>query len=493
MALRARRGARLRRAARSRSGVVALACALYLAAGALALSPALRHAGDELLAYGKPRPGVVTPGDHLQTTYNLWLPGHQLAHARVPWLDPYSFQPESPPRINFAGWPFALLFGPLHLLFGTVGAWNAFALLTYLGAGAAAAAWLRSLRLPLGAALVGGLAFSLAPYRSIQTSGGHLLGAVAMLLPLSLWALETRRRWLAIAAIASVPLSGQVHLALGTMVFFLAYAAVRRRPGLGIAGAAASVLAGIVVYLAGIRGSTGAGGRSFGQVERYSADVLDFFTRHARHGFETFVFVGWLVPLAAVAGVVLVWRRDRGLGLTLGLGVLVPVVLALGANTPMYEPVWDVLPGLRHTRVPERLLPIACLCLAALVAFAVARIPWRYAALVAIPLVALDLRVDVYRPMGADESNPVYAELRDAAPGRLLERPVIVPELQEGSVYLYYSMQAARERPLGYSTTAPRSADRTARALRRGLDPKTLGVRWVVRYRDGKPARLTVP
>ena len=95
--------------------------------------------------------------------------------------------------------------------------------------------------------------------------------------------------------------------------------------------------------------------------------------------------------------------------------------------------------------------------------------------------------------MGADEHNPAYAELRDAAPGRLLERPVIVPELQEGSVYLYYAIQAPRERPLGYSTTAPRSADRTARALRRGLDPKTLGVRWVVRYRDGKPARVTGP
>jgi hypothetical protein len=493
MALRAWRGARLRRAARSRSGVVALACALYLAAGALALSPALFHDGDELLAYGKPRRGVVTPGDHLQTTYNLWLPGHQLVHARAPWLDPYSFQPESPKRINFAGWPFGLLFGPLHVLVGTVGAWNLFALLTYLGAGAAAAAWLRSLRLPLGAALVGGLAFSLAPYRSIQTSGGHLLGAVAMLLPLSLWALETRRRWLAIAAIASVPLSGQVHLALGTMVFFVAYAAVRHRVGLGLAGAAASFVAGIVVYAGGIRGTTGAGGRSFGQVERYSADLSDFFARHARHGFESFVFVGWLLPLAALVGVVLWWRRDRGLALTLGLGALVPIVFALGANTPLYEPLWSVVPGLRHTRVPERLLPIACLCLAALAAFAVSWIPWRYAALVAIPLVALDLRVDVYKPMGADEHNPVYAELREAASGRVLERAVIIPELQEGSVYLYYSMQAPRERPLGYSTTAPRSADRTARALLRGLDPKTLGVRWVVRYRDGKPALLSPP
>jgi hypothetical protein len=247
----------------------------------------------------------------------------------------------------------------------------------------------------------------------------------------------------------------------------------------------------VLVWLVEIRGTTGASGRSFGQVERYSAELLDFVTRHSRHDFETFVFLGWLVPLAALAGLALVWRRDRGLAAVLGLGTLVPVVLALGANTPVYEPLWDVVPGLGQTRVPSRFLPIACLCLAALAAFAVARLPWRYAALVAIPLVALDLRVDVYRPMGADEGNPVYAKL---GPGRLLERPVVIPELLEGSVYLYYAMQAPRERPLGYSTTAPPEADRVARALQSGrLDPEELGVRSVVRFREGSPAEVTSP
>lgn len=457
----------------------------------LALSPALRHAPSELLAYGKPRPEVVTPGDHLQTAYNLWLPGHQLANGGAPWVDPYLFQPEAGERVNFAGWPFGLVFWPLHALLGTVGAWNAFALLSYVGAGGATALWLRSLGLPLGAALVGGLAFALAPYRSIQTSGGHLLGPISLLLPLSLWALESRRAWLAVAAIASIPLSGQVHLALGTLLFFLAYAAARGRTRAGLAGAGASIAAGLVVYAAGIRGSTGASGRSFDQVERYSAELLDFVTRHSRHGFETFVLLGWLLPVAAAAGLyVLVRRRDRALAAVLALGVAVPVVLALGANTPLYEPLWRNAPGLGDTRVPGRLLPIACLSLAALGAFALARVPWRYAALAAVPLVALDLRVDVYRPMGADEGNPVYAQLRRAAPGRVLERPVHLPERQEGSVYLYYAIQAPRERPVGYSTTAPKEADRVARALRRGERLERLGIRWVVEFENGRPARV---
>ncbi len=89
------------------------------------------------------------------------------------------------------------------------------------------------------------------------------------------------------------------------------------------------------------------------------------------------------------------------------------------------------------------------------------------------------------------KGNAVYARLGE---GRLLERPVYVPELLEGSVYLYYSIQAPRERPLGYSTTAPPEADRVARALRSGkLDPAELGVRSVVHFRDGRPAEVTSP
>ena len=384
-----------------------------------------------------------------------------------------------------------MLFWPLHALFGAVGGWNAFVVLTYVGAGAACALWLRSLALPTGVAIVGGLAFALAPYRSIQTSGGHLLGPISMLLPLALYGIEVRRTWLAVAALASIPLAGQVHLALGAIPFVALYALRRGRPRPGLVAGGVALFAGAVVWATSIRGTTGASGRSFGQVERYSAELLDFMTRHSRHGFETFVFAGWLLPAAAAVGLVFAFRRDRGLALALALGVAVPVLFALGANTPVYEPLWNALPGLGQTRVPGRLLPIACLCLAALAAFALARVPQRWAVLAAIPLVALDLRVDVYRALGADERNPVYEALAAAqGDGRLLEQPVHLPDKQEGSVYMYYAMQAPRERPLAYSTTAPKEADTAARALRRGDGFDELGVRWIVDFERGRPARL---
>jgi hypothetical protein len=452
---------------------------------------------DRFLGYGAPREGRVTPGDHLQTAYALWLPGHQLARGAAPWLDPYSFQPEVEPRVNFAGWPFAAVYGPLQALLGTVAGWNIFVLLTYVGAGGLAALWLRALGLGVGPALVGGLAFALAPYRVAQSTG-HLLGPISMLLPLALYGVERRKTWLAAAALASIPLSGQVHLALGAIPFVLVYALARRRPWLGAISAGAALGAGVLVWALTLRG---AADRPFSEVERYSATIGDLVSRDPGE-FERFAYLGWLLPLAAALGLGCLCFRNtissgRRLALVFGLGTLVPCLLALGSNVPGYGLLWRNTP-LHSTRVPERLLPIACLCLAALAAVAVACVSEtqahsrsRLVAAVACLVVAADLWVPLYDPLVADEDNAVYAQVADAPDGRLLELPVRPPDAYAGSVYLYYSMQAPRERPLGYSTSAPPAAFRVARELPERA--RALGVSVVVAYRDGVPQRVTLP
>jgi hypothetical protein len=414
----------------------------------------------------------------------------------APWVDPYSFQPEIEPRVNFAGWPFGVIFGPLEALFGTVVGWNLFVLLTYVGAGGFAALWLRALGLPVGAALVGGLAFALAPYRAAQSTG-HLLGPISMLLPLALYGVERRLPWLAAAALASIPLSGQVHLALGAIPFVVAYAITRRRERAGALAAVCGVSAGLAVWAFSLRDGVE---RPFAEVERYSATLRDFVSRSPDE-FERFVYLGWLLPLAALAGAALCFRNTKFFSrltlLVLGLGALVPILLALGSNLPGYGFIWRYTP-LHSTRVPERLLPIACLCLAALAALAIACVSEtqarsRLAAGVALALVVADLWVPLYDPLNADERNPVYARAAAAPPGRLLEVPVLPPDAYAGSVYLYYAMQAPRERPLGYSTAAPAAAVRTARLLARAPDDRALlrrlGVSVVVVYRDGRPVR----
>jgi hypothetical protein len=419
--------------------------------------------------------GEASPGDHLQSLYHYWLVGHQLEHGRAPWRDPYSFRPEAGPQPNYAGWPFGFLFWPLGAALGLVGGWNVLQILLYGLAGLVACAWLRELGLPRGPALAGGLVFAIAPYRVAQ-SVGHLLGPISILLPLGLWAFERARRgsawWLLLsgAAIASIPFSGQVHLALGTIPFFLAYAACRTRDRRLLAGAfggaIAAVAAGLLVRETLIKGSTESGGRSLEEITHYSANVGDFVSRQLDHGrSEQFVFLGWATPLLALAGLALLLiARKRALAALLGLGVVVPLVLALGTHTPVYSALWHALPPFRFPRVPERLLPIACLCIAALVAFAVARARSAVVAAIAVAVLFVDLHASIYRQSAP--GDPEAVAFRGGS-GRLLELPIFDPSVHFGSVYLWYDTAAQRERPGGYSTTAPKTAKRTADRLRR--------------------------
>jgi len=474
MALRHGRGAGLRRAGSRRAGFVALGAALYLAAGAAATWPALQHARTHFLSGGAPSHGEASPGDHLQTLYHYWLVGHQLEHGRAPWRDPYSFRPEAKAQLNFSGWPYGILFWPLGAVFGLVGGWNVLQLLFYALAGLAACAWLRELGLPRGPALAGGLAFAIAPYR-VEQSVGHLLGPISILLPLSLWAFERARRgsrwWLTLAtvALASIPLSGQVHLALGAIPFFLGYAFCRtpdRRLLLGAgAGAVAAIGAGLVVRQTVIERSTQSSGRSLDEIRYYSADFGDFISRHVDHArSEQFVFLGWATPVVALAGLLLLIRSRRyALAVILGIGTFVPIVLALGTRTPIYSALWHALPPFRFPRVPERLLPIASLCIAALFGFAVAQSRRTIVAALAVALLLVDLHVHVYGKSAPGDP----AGALPSASGRLLELPVFDPGVHYGSVYLWYDTAAERQRPGGYSTTAPKPAKPLADRLQR--------------------------
>ena len=396
----------------------------------------------------------------------------------MPWRDPYSFRPEAGQQPNYPGWPYGFVFWPLSAVFGMVGGWNVLQLLVYVLAGVAACAWLRELGLPRGPALAGGLAFAIAPYR-VEQSVGHLLGPISVLLAVALWAVERARRrgpwWLAAAgaALASIPLSGQVHLALGAIPFFLLYALVRLRGSdvcvhrhhfVGsLAVTAMAVGAGILVRETVIKGSTQAGGRSLDEVSQYSARWGDFLSRHVDHGrSEQFVFLGWATPLVALTGLgLLIARRRYGLVAVLGIGALVPIVLALGTRTPIYSALWHALPPFRFPRVPERLLPIACLCIAGLVAYAVAHVRAAWIAVLAVAVLFVDLHARVY-----GKSDPGERPVTRAA-GRVLELPIFDPGIHYGSVYLWYDTAEPRQRPGGYSTTAPKRAKTVARRLER--------------------------
>ncbi len=114
------------------------------------------------------------------------------------------------------------------------------------------------------------------------------------------------------------------------------------------------------------------------------------------------------------------------------------------------------------------------------------RVPVAVVTAAALILLAIDLRVPVFGAVAPDSESSAYAAIR--GDGRLLELPVFRPDIHFGSVYLGYARQSPRERPQGYSTTAPPAADRLARQLRavscgRGSIPPALGVRFVAVHR----------
>ena len=475
---------------------ILVALALYAACALWATWPAVRHMDGHYLARPAAGHGQAAAGDHLQLGWAFWLAGRQLGSGDSPLADPYSFRPEAEAPPSLQGWLLGVPYWPLRAALDDVWAYDLVVLLTFVAAGGLACWWLRALGLSRAAALAGGLVFCLMPYR-VGQSTGHLLGLASFLLPATLLALERRRFVLAAACLAALPLSGQLHLALGAIPLALGYAWARLpraawwKAG---AGALAALVAGVVVERWAVAGSIGTG-RSFAQVERYSAELSDFVTRAVGSGIEELVFLGRLTPLLALAGLAAI-RERRGLVTLLGLAALVPCLLALGANLPGYETLWRALPGLDATRVPERYMPIACLALAALAAFGVERLtprvvihhkalpPLAVGGLLAV--LALDLRVPVFGAVAADRPSAAYAALR--GPGRLLELPVFRPDIHYGTAYLAYARQSPRERPQGYSTQAPPAADRLARRLRglscgRGEIPAALGIRYVAVHR----------
>lgn len=462
----------------------------------LATWPAVRHIDGHYLARPSAGFGEAAAGDHLQLSWAFWLPGHQLSRGAAPWADPYSFQPESHATPNVQGWLLGAPYWPLDRLFGHVWAYDLIVLLTIVLAGAICCAWLRALGLARGAALIGGLAFALAPYR-VGQSTGHLLGLIAFLLPATLLALERRRLAWAGLALTAIPLSGQIHLAMGAVLLSLGYAWARLPRAdwwRAAAGALAAAFVAVAVQQVIVSDSVVGSGRPFNQVRFYSADLSDFFTRNATDGIEKFVFIGWAAPIVALGGLWVV-RRRRGLAALLGISALLPCVLALGSNVPVYEPLWRTFKPLQFARVPERLMPIACLALAALAAVAIDAILRRPrlpalggAAVVAVAAVvlAVDLHVPVFGAVAPDGANAAYAAIE--GPGRLLELPVFRPGIHFGSVYEAYARQSPRQRPQGYSTTARLSSYLLARNLRsvscgRGVIPDTLGVRFVAVHR----------
>ncbi len=140
----------------------------------------------------------VTPliqGDHLQLYYVLWLFKDALTGNTPLFSDPYqfSFKKGAQSSFNPQFFPMSLIF-LLFSGFGNIAAYNTLVILSYILAGISGYLLINLYTEYTPSALLGGIVFSLFPYRVSQTLGGHPNGFLFFLIPLMLYFLEQSLR-----------------------------------------------------------------------------------------------------------------------------------------------------------------------------------------------------------------------------------------------------------------------------------------------------------
>ena len=127
-------------------------------------------------------------GDHLEIYYNSWLLKDNLLSGRNPFANPYPFNYGQEkifhPQITLLSF-LMLSSSP----FGEIVSYNLWVFLSFTFAGLSAFLLIRFYTGDRLASLVGGLIFSLAPYRYAQL-GGHTTGFLFFLVPLVVFFLE---------------------------------------------------------------------------------------------------------------------------------------------------------------------------------------------------------------------------------------------------------------------------------------------------------------
>lgn len=424
--------------------VIALATIVVIGPSDLAWS------GGYMLRTSSSRPLV---GDHLQTTYHLWLWWDALAtRTHPPWLDPYQFALTGHHVYQPFGWPLVLLSLPVQALAGHIAAFNAVMVGAFIAAGGCTFLLVREFGLSRAAAAIAGFAFAFAPLRLAQAD--HINSLVAFLLPLILFLMErTFRReanasvwaWGFVFAYLSLVMSGEMYLVYYGTPLFVVFAVVRSKgiihrqlrslvaPTLTLVGGCA-VLVGLM-YISMVRGSTDRSPIRSALV--YGPRPIDLLGGTGAG--ERYAYPGLVVFLLAILGLVCTTRSNayRRLGLMLVTVVVSAYALALAPGWSPSFRAYRLIPFIELFRVPGRVLVLAALCLAVLAAFAltVIRRPRVRTAVAAVILVALTL------DSGSKElfsrtlvGGDVLAAVPKGAP--VLDLPPFRPRSQGGSRYM---------------------------------------------------------
>lgn len=465
---------------------VALPSRLHTAMGAIALLVVGLGMFWVQLSHMESVPDLGDP------VFSMWRMGwvaHQLSGDSRPFFDANIFHP-TPLTLTFSD--SMLLPSLLAAPFLNAGVrpaivYNAFLLGAILSSGLAAYFLVRRLTRSIPAAFIGGLLYTLHPYRLEHYP--HFELQMTMWMPLGLLALlrfcDTLR--LRDAILASLCMAAQLYSSMYYGIFFPLFATAvvgsllmfTRTPWRRVITPAA--VAGIVAIVLAVplarpyaQAQAIKGERGEAVVKYYSADIEDFLRPHPRLA----TYAGRLLPdvhperalfpgfSPLVLSVVALAPPIGQLRLAFTAGLLVAVDMTQGLNGSLYPFLYDVFPPIRGMRVPARFSILLGLALAVLAAFGARRLMARcrtpamrtlaFAGMTALILV--DLRPELELMPVWREPPPIYEELKgEREPVVLAEFPfeLNLPKVTNEIPFMYFSMWHWLPTVNGYSGFLP--------------------------------------
>lgn len=375
--------------------------------------------------------------------------------------------------------------------------YNLLILVSIASSGAAMWWYARRLTGSASAAVLAGIVFSFVPFRFDHFQ--HLELQATMFMPLALLCVtracdsgERRDVWAAIACLVAQVYCGiyyAVFLVTALLVVIpleLSALSSERRKAIVRSGIPALAIAAVVVapYLAAYLMNRGTlGERSDQDVLLYSATARNYLATLN----ENVIHGGWSAGLGqperrlfpgviavALAGIGLLGIDRRRIAL-MGVG-LVGLILSLGLNTPLYEPIRSVLFIYRGLRAPARASILVFLALAALAAFGWARLERRFKRAsrsggtpffgvpVATAIVAAAMLLEYATVLNAwfvvQPVPQVYRWLADQPRSIVVELPLTTADrldLVPDGIYMFRSTEHWQPILNGYSGFFPRS------------------------------------
>ena len=225
----------------------------------------------------------------------------------------------------------------------------------------------RSLGVNAIGAMAAGIAYAIAPRVAAHLSVGHITLVEAWpWIPLAVWAVRSRRGFLASGAALGLCALADMRVAVFAGMVVVAYELTHNtqhgtRIAYGVLRVTGTVLIAAVISAAvwlpavSLSSETTRASLSPSEAGTFSLPPLYLLGTliATRDNIEYVTFVGLTVLVPALIGGRSAWKTNRRTAVWLIGSTMIGVLLALGSNTPLYE-VWYRLPGVSLLRVPAR-------------------------------------------------------------------------------------------------------------------------------------------